>query len=148
MDFHYRGSAANYTPLGVYIGPNAPSAGYTIGNTTFVSVVTGFWEGHHRRAGEHDPYHRHSPGPRLRPPESSVPAHAAPHVHAARWSPPSLPPGSRAHIPASSPLTGVTFKAPHYGWNVTVLAANSSFVTVENLPYVGYVGSPPAGRFS
>jgi len=141
VDFHYRGSAANYTPLGVYIGPNAPSAGYTIGNTTFVSVVTGFWEGIIGVPG--NTTHTIDIPPDLGY-GSQNPAclRTLPLTYTLPVVVTFSATGFSSAYPGVSPLTGVTFKDPHYGWNVTVLAANSSFVTVENLPYVGYVASP------
>src|SRR5579862_184052 len=45
LTFQMRASAANYTPLGVHVSDSTPSSGYTLGNLTFVGVVTGFWQG-------------------------------------------------------------------------------------------------------
>src|SRR5215469_16925701 len=45
LSFEMRASAKNYTPLGVHVAGNTPQAGYTVGNLTFVGVVTGFWQG-------------------------------------------------------------------------------------------------------
>jgi FKBP-type peptidyl-prolyl cis-trans isomerase 2 len=141
VGFHYRGSEANYTPLGVYVGPNAPSSGYTIGNVTFVSVVPGFWEGIVGVPGNTTKtivvppdlgYGPQNPACfRTLPLTYTLPVVVT--LSAAGFS---------AAYPGVSALTGVTFKDPHYGWNATVLAANNSFVTVENLPYLGYVASP------
>ena len=141
VGFHYRGSEANYTPLGVYLGPNAPSSGYTIGNTTFVSVVTGFWEGLLGLPGN-------TTNTLVVPPDLGY----GPQNPACFRTLPltyTLPvvatfsaTGFASAFPGVSAFTGVMFKDPSYGWNATILAANSSFVTVENLPYVGYVASP------
>ncbi len=141
LSFQYRGSEANYTPLGVYVGVSTPSGGYTIGNTTFVSVVTGFWEGIIGVAGNTTTTVVIPPdlgyGPqntscfRTMPLTYTVPVIST--MTAAVFS---------TAYPGVTPLTGVMFKDPNYGWNASVLAANSSFVTVENLPYTGYVGSP------
>lgn len=141
LSFHYRGSEANYTPLGVYVGPNAPSSGYTIGSTTFSSVVTGFWEGIIGVPGNATKTIVIPPdlgyGPQNASCFRTLPlTYTLPVVSTLTAS------GFTSAYPGISPLTGVTFKDPNYGWNVTVLAANSSFVTVENLPTVGYVAAP------
>lgn len=141
VSFEYRGSKANYTPLGVYVGISTPSGGYTIGNLTFVSVVAGFWEGILGVPGNTTTTLVIPPdlgyGPanascfRTMPLTYTVPVIST--LTASAFS---------SAYPGATPITGELFKDPNYGWNVTVLAANSSFVTVENLPYVGYVGSP------
>jgi hypothetical protein len=141
VGFHYRGSEANYTPLGVYIGPNAPSSGYTIGNTTFVSVVTGFWQGIIGVPG--NTTHTIVVPPSLGyGPQNPACFRTLPLTYTMPIVGTFSAAGFAAVYPGVSPLTGVVFKDPNYGWNATVLAANSSFVTVENLPYVGYVASP------
>lgn len=141
LAFHYRGSAKNYTPLGVYIGPVTPSGGYTIGNLTFVSVVTGFWEGLIGLPGNLS--HTIVIPPDLGyGPENPACFRTMPITYTlpivATYSASAF---AKAY-PGISPLTGVVFKDPNYDWNDTVLAANSSFVTVQNLPYLGYVASP------
>jgi hypothetical protein len=139
--FHYRGSEANYTPLGVYLGSNAPSSGYTIGNTTFVSVVTGFWEGLIGLPGNLT--HTIDVPPDLGyGPQNSACLRTLPLTYTLPVVDTYTASGFSTAYPGISPLTGVIFKDPNYGWNVTILAANSSFVTIENLPYVGYVATP------
>jgi hypothetical protein len=140
-EFQYRGSEANYTPLGVYLGPNAPSGGYTIGNDTFVSVVTGFWEGLIGLPGNLT--HTIDVPPDLGyGPQDPACLRTLPLTYTLPVVATFTASGFSTAYPDISPLTGVAFKDPNYGWNVTVLAANSSFVTIENLPYVGYVASP------
>jgi hypothetical protein len=141
VGFHYRGSEASYTPLGVYLGPNAPSSGYTIGNTTFVSVVTGFWEGLIGVPG--NTTHTIDVPPSLGyGPQNPACLRTLPLTYTLPVVATFTAAGFSAVYPGVSPLTGVQFKDPNYGWNVSVLAANSSFVTIENLPYVGYLASP------
>jgi hypothetical protein len=139
--FHYRGSEANYTPLGVYLGSNAPSSGYTIGNTTFVSVVPGFWQGLLGLRGNETKTVVVPPdlgyGPQNPACLRTLPLTYTVPVIATFSST-----GFSAAYPGVTPLTGVTFKDPNYRWNVTILAANNSFVTIENLPSVGFVASP------
>ncbi len=139
--FSYRGSVAAYQPLGVYVGPTTPEGGYTIGNLTFTTVVTGFWEGIIGLPGNSTHTIVIPPdlgyGPqnascfRTMPLTYTVPIVAT--YSSSAFS---------VAYPGISPSTGVSFQAPSYGWNATILAANSSFVTVENTPYVGYVSSP------
>jgi hypothetical protein len=140
-EFHYRGSKAAYTALGVYIGPSAPTSGYSIGNDTFVSVVTGFWQGLIGLPGNQT--HNIVVPPSLGyGPQDPACLRTLPLTY-------TLPVVSTLSMSAFAakyvgvtPLTGITFPDPDYGWNVTILAANSSFVTIENLPPVGYVTSP------
>ncbi|MGC2289169.1 MAG: hypothetical protein WA688_04855 [Thermoplasmata archaeon] len=139
--FEYRGSEANYTPLGVNIGPSTPSGGYTIGNVTFNTVVPGFWEGLIGVPGNATTTLVIPPdlgyGPQNQSCFRTLPlTYTVPIIGTFSVT------GFSAAYPGVTPLTGVTFQDPNYGWNVTVLAANSSFVTIENLPYIGFVGSP------
>ncbi|MCI4347937.1 MAG: FKBP-type peptidyl-prolyl cis-trans isomerase [Thermoplasmata archaeon] len=141
LSFSYRGSVVSYSPLAVHIGASTPSGGYTTGNNTFVSVVPGFWQGLIGVAGNTTQtivippnlgYGPQNPAClRTLPLTYSVPLVAT--FTAAGFS---------KAFPGITPLTGVTFKDPHYGWTVSVLAANSSFVTIQNMPSVGYVASP------
>jgi FKBP-type peptidyl-prolyl cis-trans isomerase 2 len=141
LEFHYRGSEAGYTPLGVYVGPNAPASGYSVGNTTFSSVVTGFWEGIIGVPGNTSKTIVVPPdygyGPQNTSCFRTLPlTYTEPVISTLTAS------GFAAQYIGVTPLTGVTFPDPSYGWNVTILSANSSFVTIENLPSVGYVTSP------
>lgn len=139
--FEYRGSKASYTPLGVTISPYAPSSGYTIGNTTFTTVVTGFWEGLIGVPGNTS--HTIVIPPDLGyGPENASCIRTVPLTYTVPVIATFTASGFATVYPGVNPLTGVAFKDPNYGWNATVLAANSSFVTVENSPYIGYVGSP------
>jgi hypothetical protein len=143
VGFHFRGSEASYTPLGVHLGAGAPSGGYTIGNTNFVSVVTGFWQGILGLPGNTSRTIVVPPalgyGPQNPACYRTLPlTYTVPVIATFSSS------GFASAYPGVSPLTGVSFPDPHYGWNVSVLAANSSFVTIENLPHTGYV-SHPAG---
>jgi FKBP-type peptidyl-prolyl cis-trans isomerase 2 len=141
LAFQYRGSEANYTPLGVYVGPNAPAGGYTVGNTSFVSVVTGFWEGIIGVPGNMTRTVDIPPDLGYGPQNESC-FRSLPLTYTLPVITSLTPTAFSSAYPGVAPLTGVTFKDPNYGWNVTILAANSSFVTIENLAQVGYVASP------
>jgi FKBP-type peptidyl-prolyl cis-trans isomerase 2 len=141
VGFHYRGSEANYTPLGVYIGPNAPSGGYMINNVSFVSVVTGFWQGLVGLPGNESKTLVIPPDLGYGP-QNPACLRTLPLTYTLPLIATFSAAGFSSAYPGVTPLTGVVFPDPHYGWNDTVLAANSSFVTVENLPSVGYVASP------
>ena len=141
LSFTYRGSVAGYTPLAVHIGPSTPSGGYTIGNFSFVSVVPGFWQGLIGIPGN-------TTSTLVIPPSlgygSQDPAclRTLPLTYTLPLVATFSASGFSKVYPGITPLTGVTFKDPHYGWNVSILAANSSFVTIQNMPSVGYVTSP------
>lgn len=141
VSFAYRGNESAYTPLGVNLGPYAPSGGYSIGNTTFVNVVYGFWEGLLGVAGN-------TSNTIIVPPELGYGAQnpaclrAVPLTYTVPVVATFTAAGFATAFPGITPLTGITFQDPSYQWNDTVLAANSSFVTVENAPYIGYVASP------
>ena len=141
LEYHPRGTAGNYTPLAVHVGGHTPSSGYTLGNLSFIQVVTGFWQG---LLGI-QPNQTHTI---IVPPDlgygSTNPACVATlpltqHVPVVRTL-------SGAQFQTASPgglaASGAEFSDPHYGWTVLVLSANSSFVTIENLPYVGETASP------
>ena len=137
LEFSYRGSKANYTPLGVSVGPSIPASGYSIDNITFGSVVTGFWQG--LIGLEVGQTKSISIPPSLgyggansscfvtQPLTFTTPVLVA--VPASSFT--SLYPG----VNASS---GTHFTAPTYGWPAIVLSANSTAVVVENLPRVGW----------
>ena len=141
LEFGLRGSAANYTPLAVHVSGNTPQNGYTLGNLSFIQVVTGFWQG---LIG--------LPGNQSR----------------AIVVPPSLGYGSiRSSCLSTQPLSytlpvvetltltqfgarfsgvtasiGAEFADPYFGWPVLILNTNSSFTTIENLAQVGMVAHP------
>lgn len=141
IDFQLRGSAQNYTPLPVHVGANAPSAGYTLGNRTFISVVTGFWEGLLDLPGNQTRtvfvppelgYGPQSPGCLVTEPL----VFTVPIVQT------YLGAYFQAHFPGVLASSGVPFTDPAYGWSDVVLSANVSYVTIERLAEVGQVSSP------
>jgi hypothetical protein len=141
LTFQMRSSAKNYTPLGVHVSGNTPNSGYTLGNLTFVGVVTGFWQGLVGMAANSTRtlvippalgYHSLNPSCMATEPLT----YTMPVVQAMSLS------AFSSRYPGQSPTQGVQFPDPHYGWPVLVLNANASFTTVENLPTVGWTSSP------
>lgn len=141
LTFALRSSEKNYTPLGVHVAANTPNSGYTLGNLTFVGVVTGFWQGLVGMAANSTRtlvippalgYHSLNPSCLATEPLT----YTLPVVQAMSLT------TFGARYPGQSPTQGVEFPDPHYRWPVLVLNANASFATVENLPTVGWTSSP------
>lgn len=141
LEFHARGIAKNYTPLAVHVGSNTPSSGYSLGNLSFIQVVTGFWQGLVGLPGNES--HTVAVPPDLGyGPENPACITKQPITY-------NLPvlemlPGSTfSHqYPGVVATTGATFNDPRYGWPVLILSANASFVTIENEPTAGTTASP------
>ena len=141
LEFTMRPSAANYTPLPVHVGATSPSSGYSQYGLSFITVVTGFWQGILGMPGNQTTsivippnlgYGPQSPDcfqnasltstlPVLRTLSTSQFASAYPGVSAAQ---------------------GTEFRDPTYGWPVYVLSANSTVVVVQNQPTVGWSSTP------
>jgi len=132
---------ANYTPLDVNVAPYTPQAGYTLGSDTFIGVVAGFWLGLIGLPGNVSKQLILPPdlayGPQNPACEATEPlTYSIPMV---TTMPASTFSSTYAGQVAS---TGAQFPDPHFGWPVLVLSANASFVTVENLPSIGWTASP------
>lgn len=137
LGFTFRGSAANYTPLPVAVGPNIPSSGYTIANLTFGGVVTGFWQGliglsvGQTRSVVIPPSLAYgSPNPSCfvtRPLTLGTPVLVT--VAASDFG---------TYYPGVNATVGTHFADPTYGWTDLVLSVNATAVVVENLPTVGW----------
>lgn len=141
LSFQMRASAKNYTPLAVHVAGNTPSSGYTVGNLTFIQVVTGFWQGLIGMAGN-------TTRTLVLPPDLAY-QYDNPACLATEPLTYTLPvvqtlsvSAFNAQYPGQSVTQGVEFSDPHYGWPVLVMNANASFATVENLPTVGWTSSP------
>jgi FKBP-type peptidyl-prolyl cis-trans isomerase 2 len=129
----HSGNPANYTPLPTHIGP---SGSYTIGNLTFGTVVTGFWQGLIGMSGNQTRYIVIPPllgyGPlnpsctSVQPLTYSVPVFVS--VPASQFA--SLYPGVQA-------ASGTMFNDPTFGWTDLVLSVNSTAVVVDRLPTLG-----------
>jgi FKBP-type peptidyl-prolyl cis-trans isomerase 2 len=136
LEFALRSPISEYTPLAVYVGGNAPSGGYPIGNLTFGGVVTGFWQGllglpvNQTRTIVVPPNLGY--GSLVTsclvtlPLATSVPVLV------------TVPPGNFSTLyPNVSMSAGTEFRAAPYNWTAVVLNVNATAVTVENLPTVG-----------
>jgi hypothetical protein len=132
---------SNFTPLPVAVGPNVPSGGYTVGNLTFESVVTGFWQGMLGLPGNQTRYitvpDTLGYGPQNasclfpQPLTVSVPTTVALSTSA-----------FASAFPAVTPVAGAEFSDPTYRWPVYILSVNSTSVVYENLPALGWTASP------
>ena len=135
------GAPSDYTPLPVYVGGNAPGAGYSVGNLTFGSVVTGFWQGLVGLPGNQTHYITVPPSLGYsfvntscfvtRPLVSTTPVLVT-----------VSPSEFKTSFPNVSMDPGTQYTSPVYGWPDVVLSVNSSAVTYENLPTLGMTVSP------
>lgn len=141
LEYESRGAPSAYTPLAVHVGPNAPSSGYTIGNLTFGSVVTGFWQGLVGLRGNQSATIVVPPNLGYgstnqscigtAPLARSLAVFAS--VPLARFS--TLYPNVTATV-------GVVFADPTYGWNDTIFSVNATTVVVQSLATVGTTARP------
>jgi hypothetical protein len=135
------GKPSDYNPLGVYVGGNAPNAGYTIGNLTFHGVVPGFWQGLVGLGGNRTHY-------------ITVPAALGySFVNASCIVSQPLtttypvvvtitPSAFRSLFPNASATPGAVYTDPVYGWQDSVLSVNATALTYENLPTLGMTTNP------
>ncbi|MCI4323680.1 MAG: FKBP-type peptidyl-prolyl cis-trans isomerase [Thermoplasmata archaeon] len=141
LEYSPRGVESNYSALPVYVGSNPPSSGYSVGNQSYIGVVTGFWQGLVGLMGNET----HSIvvpadlgyGPTdeacvtTEPLVQTIPVFAS--LTVAQFG--STFPGTIAN-------TGAEITDPHFGWPVLILAANSTNVAIENLATVGDTSAP------
>ncbi|MGD0588828.1 MAG: hypothetical protein ABSA63_08575 [Thermoplasmata archaeon] len=141
LEYEPRGAVSAYTPLPVHVGPNAPSGGYSFANLTFSTVVTGFWQGLLGLAGNQSSNIVIPPNLGYGsmnascfgtfPLDYTVPLLS--NVPAATFS---------TQFPNVTAAVGSVFPDPTYGWNDSVFSVNSTTVTVQALPTVGWSASP------
>jgi len=135
------GSPSDYSPLGVYVGSNAPASGYTIGNTTFGGVVPGFWQGLVGLPGNHTAF------------LTVPPALGYSYVNSSCFVTQPLtitypvvvtltPSQFSSLFPNVSAVAGTVYTDPVYGWPDAILSVNASTLTYENLPTLGMVTNP------
>ena len=141
LEYEPRGSLSAYTPLPVHVGAGAPSGGYTFGNLTFSTVVTGFWQGLLGLSGNRSANIVVPPSLGYGPMNASCIG-----TSALVYTVPVL-----ANIPAASFSTefpnatvavGSIFADPTYGWNDSVFSVNSTTVTVQSLPPLSWLAHP------
>jgi hypothetical protein len=142
IGFSPRGpNPSNFTPLPVSVGPNIPSSGYTVGNLTFQGVVTGFWQGLVGLPGNQTRYitvpENLGYGPQnqscfvSQPLTYTLPVTVS--LSTSQFS---------TQFPSVTPVAGGEFSDPTYHWPVYILSVNSTGVSYENLPTVGWTASP------
>jgi len=141
LEYTPRGPVTAYTPLGVHVGPTAPASGYTIGNFTFNTVVTGFWQGVIGLGGNQT-------RTIVVPPSLG---YGAMNTSCLRTLPLAYTVPVLSFVPIASfgtlypgvsETVGTVFVDPNYGWNDTVFAVNSSSVTVASLATLGEKATP------
>lgn len=142
LQYTSRGATpSDYTPLGVYVGGNAPQSGYTIGNLTFNSVVPGFWQGLIGLPGNRTHYVTVPPSLgysfvnsscfATQPLTTTYPVLVA------------LTPTQFTELFANvSATAGTVFTDPVYGWQDAVLSVNATTLIYENLPTLGMTTNP------
>ncbi len=141
LEFALRGNATTYTPLGVHIGPTAPSSGYSGHNTSFGQVVTGFWRGLVGASGNHTIFVTIPPDEGYGASNKSCYATAPINYQVPLLV--VLPTASFATAyPNVTKTVGAEFEDPTYHWEDLIYSSNSSSVTVENLPTIGFVSKP------
>lgn len=141
LEFTMRSSASAYTPLPVHVGPTAPSGGYSVGNVSFGTVVTGFWQGLIGLPGNKSTVLVLPPNLAYGPLNQSCLV-TEPLVF-------SVPVLTFVSVQAFSTLypnatarQGAQFTDPTYGWNDSVFAVNATSVTVQASPTLGEKSSP------
>ncbi|MCI4368151.1 MAG: FKBP-type peptidyl-prolyl cis-trans isomerase [Thermoplasmata archaeon] len=141
LEYHTRGVAKNYSTLAVHVGGNTPSSGYSLGNLSFIQVVTGFWQGIVGMAPNQSRVITVTPalgyGPTITACTGTYPLSYRLPVFQTLAGP-----AFASRFPGQVATTGAQFNDPHYGWTVLILSANSSQVSIENLAKIGDVASP------
>ncbi len=138
LEYQSRGARSAYTPLPVHVGP---SGSYSIGNLTFGTVVTGFWQGIIGLSGNQTRTIDIQP----------VLAYGPQNLSCLVTAPLSLRVTAVSSIPISDFSTlfpnvtaspGTVFPDPTFGWNDSVYAVNLTTVVVQSLATVGEVSQP------
>ncbi len=134
-------SPSNYTPIGFFVGSTAPSGGYTIGNLTFETPVTGFWQGLIGMAGNQTRY--------LTLPPSLAYGSANQSCYVTKPLSYTLPvtvsltrSAFSSQFPNVTALAGIEYTDPVYKWTDLVLSVNASSVVYQNLPSLGTKTAP------
>jgi FKBP-type peptidyl-prolyl cis-trans isomerase 2 len=141
LEYHFRGAVSNFTPLPVYVGPSAPSGGYSFANLTFQPVVTGFWQGLLGLPGNISRTIVVPPDLGYGPLNQSC-VTTAPLV----LTVPEIEPIPQSLFSSAFPkvtvAVGTTFFDTEFGWNDTIFAVNATTVSVQALVTLGTHGDP------
>ncbi|MGI0070811.1 MAG: hypothetical protein ACRECT_01865 [Thermoplasmata archaeon] len=132
---------SDYSPLGVHVGPSAPSGGYSVNNVTFGAVVTGFWQGLLGLPVNQSHYITIPPALGY----SFVNASCFQTAPLANPYPVLItltPAQFQSVFLTVSLAAGTSFTDPVYGWTNVILSVNASAVVYENLPTLGWTSSP------
>lgn len=136
-----RSNESAYTPLAVHVGPTTPSGGYVINNVSFITVITGFWQGIIGLSGNRTVTVVIPPSLGYGPlnPACLV-------TQPLTYSMPTIVTLTRAQFAAQYPgapvTVGSTLSQPIYHWPVLLLSANATSVVLVNQPRIGFVSSP------
>jgi FKBP-type peptidyl-prolyl cis-trans isomerase 2 len=141
LEYTPRGPVTAYTPLAVHVGASAPSSGYVIGNLTFNTVVTGFWQGLIGLPGNQSRTLVIPPDLGYGPLNQSC-LGTEPLVYTV----PVLTFDSLREFatlyPGVNSTVGVVFPDPTYSWNDSVFAVNTTTIAVEALATLGATTHP------
>jgi len=141
LEYTPRASLAAYIPLAVHVGANTPASGYTVGNLTFNSVVTGFWQGLIGLMGNQSHAIAVPPDLGYGPVNQSC-VRTSPMVFTVPVVT-NVPLGQFTTLyPNGTASVGDVFADPTYGWNDTVFAVNQTTVTLFASASVGAKSSP------
>jgi len=141
LEYQPRGSVSAYSPLPVHVGASAPASGYTIGNLSFGTVVTGFWKGLLGLPGNQSHTIVVPPSLGYGPLNASC-LRSVPLTYTVPVLTFVTPQQFTTLYPNVTADVGTTFTDPTYGWNDTVFAVNESSVTVQSQPAPGYLSKP------
>jgi len=141
LEYSPRASLSAYIPLAVHVGANTPASGYTVGNLTFNSVVTGFWQGLIGLPGNQSHMIVVPPNLGYGPANQSC-IRSAPMVFTVPVLT-TVPLSQFASLyPNGTASVGDVFPDPTYGWNDTVFSVNTTTVALLGSTSVGAKSSP------
>ena len=129
-------NSSGYTPLPVHVGPNTPSGGYNVSGQTYGAVVPGFWKGLVGLAANQSRWITVVPTEGYGSLNTSC-IETSPLVQTIPAAVTVSPSAFATAYPKGTAARGAMFSDPTYGWNDTVLSANSTAVVVGRSPYVG-----------
>ncbi len=137
LEFTMRPNESSYTPLAVHIGLSTPAGGYSLNGVSFISVVTGFWQGLIGIPGNQTTSIVVPPALGYGSPVAGCYTNASLAFTVPVLLTMSLSQFSSSY-PGQSASQGAQFPDPTYGWPVYVVSANSTRVVLLNQPSVGW----------